>query len=309
MYPYSVSGGGYRPFGDAPAPSANQVLVGLQPFARDSKGPIDLNGNYGGALPMSISAAWRLKDPDGLRAWSDAKTMGPVFAWITMVNSGDGGNYLGRALAHNADASLWLQALVKSGVIKQPNAEWRKAIEIASFAIDIGDDGAGRTGYNYVVTGVDGYPGSLADKADSVKMPAGIHARAAALVGGSGGGGLHAETVFDAPGNAAAFGKRLVREAKDMPNLLKRTIDRAQVDREIAMLDTGALFRTPADREAFADALVVVKLADRSRGRAIRTLKDAGGGLEAGLAALQKDSDFVRIVANYTSHKNGRKDV
>ena len=283
---------------------ADAVVRGLAKYANAAKGPFDLNKPYGGET--AVASSWRHKDAAGLAVWANAGAMGPAFQWAAKMNSGDGGDYLGRALSSNADGGLWLRALVDAGVVKAPRPEWRAAIELATLTLDIGDDGAGRTGYSYVLTGVDGYPTD--DKAPSVKLPTGLHARAAALVGGSGQGGLYAETVYDATDIAKSFTKRLVSdERKEIEGLVSKAVDPGQVKREIGMLEDGSLVSNKADREAFADALVIVKMSDRSRGKALSTYTDAGGGA-AGITALQESDDYRKIVANYEKHKTVRKD-
>ena len=284
-------------FANLGAKDAAAVVKNLARYA-----PFDVNTPYQG--DVLVAEDWKLKDKGGIEAWANAGAMGPAFKWAADMNKGEGGDYLNRALSQNLDASIWVQALVKAGVIKEPKPEWRQAIELASMTLDIGNDGAGRTGYSYVLTGVDGYPSKK--PSDSVKLPAGLHARAAMLVGGSGGGGFHVEQAYDGADIASQFGKRLVNEG-GLKALLPRAIDKAAIEKEIALVDTGALVKTPADREAFADALLVVKLADRSRGAAVGAFLDAGGG-DAGLDAIKKERDWGTVVANYTKHKDARQD-
>jgi hypothetical protein len=276
---------------------AASVTAGLGRVA-----PFDVTKSYKGGV--NVSEDWKTKDAAGLKVWENVGAMGPTFKWAAEMNMGDGGDYLGRALSQNADASIWLQALVKEGIVKEPKAEWRAAIEVASMTLDVGNDGAGRTGYSYVLTGVDGYPSK--NPAASVKMPAGLHARAAMLVGGSGGGGFHVEKAYDGADQTAQFSKRLVREA-NVSSLLPRAVDRAHVEKEIGLVDSGALVKTKEDREAFADALLIVKLADRSRGSALSAYRQAGGGA-AGLEAMKKHRDWGTVVSNYVKHKDARKD-
>lgn len=281
----------------APVDAAG-IVRGLERFA-----PFNVNAPYGGTI--HVAKEWFKKDAGSLRAWENAGAMGPTFRFVSEMNMGDGGDYLGRALQQNMDASIWTQSLVKAGVIREPAPPWRAAIEVASLALDIGNDGAGRTGYSYVLTGVDGYPSK--SPSQSVKMPAGLQARAALLVGGSGGGGFHVEKAYADAAEAPKFGKRLLTEGTDIQGLLPRAADKAHTERELALLDSGALLATQADREAFADALLVVKLADRSRGAALKAYDAAGGG-DAGLEALKKHRDWAGVVTNYEKHKAARKD-
>lgn len=285
------------------------VMRGLQRFATADGVPFDLNQPYKGEpAGQAIASAWkRFKDPQALGVWQNAGQMGPVFTWLADANAGDGGDYLGRALSQNIDAAIWTQALVKHGVIAPPSNEWRQAIEVASLALDIGNDGAGRTGYAYLLTQINGYPKS--DRTP-VPMPAGLASRAGMLVGGSGSGGLHVEKVYDDANVAKQFAARLLTENPEVAALSAGAppSHKANLDREQGMLRSGAHVGNAAQREAFADALLVVKLADRSRGRALRTAL-AQGSLDQALDAMKNDPDWNKVVATYSAKKAQRKEA
>jgi len=288
-----------------PSPATlSDVVRGLQNHAG-----FELSKPYRSALsPGGVAEAWKHKDTAGVQAWA-SPAMGKVFAFATNMNTGSGGDYLDRALSQNMDASIWLQALEHAGVIEAPTKEWRQAIELASLTLDVGDDGAGRTGFMYVMTGVDGYPSATPEP--SVAMPPGLMGRAGMLVGASGGGGLYVEKVFDGPNVASDFAHRLANESngkQSAKGLTARAVDPKAVQAEIKNVEDGAFVKTRADRTSFADAVLITKLADRSRGEAFRVYLAAGGG-EKGLEALQSHRDWANVVEkSFEAHKQNRKD-
>jgi hypothetical protein len=234
--------------------------------------------------------------------------MGPVFGFANELNMGSGGDYLGRAIAQNMDASIWLRALVREKIIAPPSQDWRTAIEVATLTLDVGSDGAGRTGFMYVLAGADGYKSS--SPAPSVKMPAGIQARAGMLVGGSG-QGIYVDKLFDGPGVASTFANKLADEAysgQTATSLAARAKDPAATAKEIELVRSGKLVDSRAGRDAFAEALLVTKLADRSRGAVFKAYLAAGGG-DAGLDAVLKHKDWAAVVGrSFVASRNVRKD-
>jgi hypothetical protein len=294
-----------RPTIAGPASVAvDQVMAQLAPFAK-----FDLKTSYHGEpRGKSIVDAWKHKDAGGIAAWQNAGAMGPVFRFTNELNMGAGGDYMGRAISQNMDAAIWLRALVREGVIAQPSQEWRAAIEVASLTLDVGDDGAGRTGFMYVLSGVDGYPSN--SPAASVKMPTGIQSRAGMLVGGSG-QGMHVEKLFGGPSVATTFASNLADEGhggQTAKTLSARAKDPAMTAKEIDLVKSGKLVDTRAGRDAFAEALLVTKLADRSRGALFSAYLAAGGG-DAGLDAVLDHKDWDRVVmGSFVAQRNVRKD-
>ena len=270
--------------------TADQVLAQLAPYA-----PFNTKTAYSGEPGnMGIVDAWKHKDPGAMQVYAKSAEMGPVFAWAAKVASTDG-DYLGRALGQNMDAAIWLRALEREGVISSPSPEWRRAIELATLCLDLGNDGAGRTGFMYVMTGVDGYPGS--QSAGSVKMPTGLQARAGMLVGGSG-RGLYVDNIFKGPNVAADFAKALANESnkgQSPKTLIPQAKDIGATTKEVAIVESGALVKTQSDRDEFAEALLVTKLADRSRGAVFRSYLAAGGG-NTGLDAVMRHPDWKKVV-------------
>jgi hypothetical protein len=276
----------------ATASSVQSTLAPLQPYVKG----LDLNRSYlGEPSGMSIADAWKHKDAGALAAWSQPAAMGPVLAFVTSLNRGDGGDYLGRAIAQNMDASIWLRLLEREGIVDTPTKEWRTAIEVATLSLDVGADGAGRTGFMFILSGVDGYPSK--SPTPPVKMPQGIQARAGMLVGGSG-TGLFVDKIFENANVAKDFAKRLTNEqdhGQSAKSLSVKAKDPAHTAKEIALVESGTLVQSRADRDAFAEALLVTKLSDRSRGAVFKAYLAAGGG-DAGLDAVMGHTDFKRVV-------------
>ncbi|MBI5509958.1 MAG: hypothetical protein HY903_14475 [Deltaproteobacteria bacterium] len=273
-----------QPAGDA---SAASTIKGLAPFAIDEYGKkVDLSRDFpvgGDSLPK----AWALKDAGALEVWADTASTGKIFRWMLEWNT-MAPSYFDRAVSINVDSSLWHQVLVKDGKIKPLNAEWRKAVEIASFILDLGDDGLGGDCYKQALGGA------------GVMSPS-LTAKVAALSGRVGGsGGLYVENAFDAT-KAKAYMAKLATEAErqappsfpDKRGAFAAIVDKNAYQKTLADMKAGGGMDNAETREAYASALLIIKLADNSRGRAYDTVKHRG------IAALSSDSRYRQVLPNF----------
>lgn len=259
---------GAHPKVDLPA-----IMASLAPHAkRDSGEMIDLSqpyqSGYEGGLPDPLGEAWKLKDAGALGPWKDPAMLS-AFTTATTWNTSPEGDYLGRALQSNMDSSLWYQLLEARHVIPCLAPEWRKAIELATLLLDVGTDPLGRTGFKEILEAASSFPPDVV-------------AKVALLVGGSGRGGAKLEQIYADPSYASKFAADLAAQAR--PKDAKGPLEAAL--KELESLPKGW---TAADRDAFASAQLVVKLADQSRGKAYRAVRGASALGEQELQKLESE--------------------
>lgn len=184
-------------------------------------------------------ARWGEKSDEALAFWSTPQARQYFRKCVDYLNYGtESANWPDRTFEQVADIALWGELLVKNGTLSKPPAgDWLKAVEMALVAIELGPDSdighpeehmrAGRLAADYI-----GRIFSDAKLAQKVQ----------ALIACSSNKGLHVEKVFTDPSAAEAKVKEFLYGAQ--PHF----------------------FKTTQERRDFAEALLIVKLSDMSRG-------------------------------------------
>jgi hypothetical protein len=261
--------------GEPHIPAAVSAKLDANPVAkRFTDVIVAMMEENGARIPTNVSGlpkALEKKDPQGMRVLADPKVIDGVRVGVLYASDDKDSMWVDRSVTQMLDLQYWIQTATKDKLISPLSDHWRGLVEVATFWLDASDhfqskkgltshddqqaaglavidagQGFYSTSCQATVQRMGSFPGLKSWSQDEVE-------KLGALLSGTG-RGLDAETLITQPASAAA-----------------RLRDRTGA--ALAFLDN------PAERRAFADALIVLKLADRSRGQArtaVETGKDLG---------------------------------
>ncbi|MBI5508609.1 MAG: hypothetical protein HY903_07640 [Deltaproteobacteria bacterium] len=235
---------------------------------------VDMMTTNGAAIPANVRSLPRslaAKDDQGMRVLGLKKVQDGVRVGVLYASDAADSAWVGRSTSQMLDVQYWIEAATKDGLIKPVSDAWRGLIEVGTFWLDAVSAGhKSRKGLvaaddqqaaglaildakadhydpdcRKTVSAMQAFPGLKSWSADEAE-------RLGALLSGTG-GGVDVEKLIASPAEAVA---RL----------------RARTGAPLKFLDN------PSERRAFAEALLILKLADRSRGQA-RAAVEAGQDL------------------------------
>jgi hypothetical protein len=180
---------------------------------------------------------WGQKSDAALEFWGSREARRYFQNCVSYLNGDPTGNWPDRSFHQVADIALWTEVLTKNGTVREPKGEWMQAIEMALPGIELGPNSDighpeehWRAARNAASTaGYAGFSPALALKVQ-------------ALISCSSAKGLYVETILTDPAAAREKIKKHLYDAEP------------------------AFFDTQEGRQAFADALLITKMSDMSRG-------------------------------------------
>lgn len=184
-----------------------------------------------------VRERWGKKSPEMLDFWSSPAAQRFFASCVRYLDCDPKQNWPDRTFHQVADIALWTQMLVTDGTIAEPKGEWAKAIELALVGIELAP--------NDTIGKPDEHMQAGANTASyvSYEFPRSLALKVQALIACSSAKGLKIEQVFSNPDAARAATKKFIYG------------------------QDPTWFDTAEGRRAFAEALLLTKLSDQSRGK------------------------------------------